>query len=187
MPSASSSFGKGENTLPLSKRSSPKTEQDDVREPVELIARPMEERPDESVPAPLSLKSRLISSASLLGRYPLAVLIIGVPLLLTIIYEVFIASDIYVSEAHFVVKSKAMASSTASLSSSSSLSALSSMSQTNDYTQAVIDYLSSRSAIEVMIKKDGLLEVTSRPEGDFFARFPHFWSRGIIRISLPGA
>ena len=47
----------------------------------------------------------------LLNKHLLAVLVVGVPVFLTVIYEGLIASDIYVSEAHFIVRSQAMSSS----------------------------------------------------------------------------
>jgi capsular polysaccharide transport system permease protein len=107
-----------------------------------------------------------------LKKYPLAALVLGLPLILTLFYESFIASDLYVSESHFIVRSKGMSGSLNGLSDTSSLQPLSSMSQSNDYTQVVNDYLASRDLLEELIKKDELLEVTSRPEGDFLTRFP---------------
>ena len=50
------------------------------------------------------------------------------------------------------------------------------MSQSNDYTQVVNDYLTSRDVLEELTEKDRFLEVTSRPEGDFLSRFPRFGS-----------
>ena len=70
-----------------------------------------EKQPNGDPDSPQSWKSRLLQSVSGLKRRPLAVLVIGLPLSLTFIYECFIASDIYVSEAHFIVRSKAMSAS----------------------------------------------------------------------------
>lgn len=147
---------------------------------LELRLRPMSGQEKECA-APVPLKSRVVQA--LLGpltKYPLLFLIVGIPLVLTIVYEVFIASPIYVSEAHFMVRSKSMPSSLNGVSDMSTLNPLTSMSQSSDYTQAVNDYLSSRDLIEVLIKKDRLMEVLSRPEADFVARFPPFWSSGTI-------
>ncbi len=145
----------------------------------ELKLRPIVSQKEElSAPAPL--KSRLLRAIGPLIRYPLLVLIVGVPLTLTLIYECFIASDIYVSEAHFMVRSKAISASLSGLSATSALNPLSSMSTSNDYTEAINDYLSSRDLIELLIKEDGFKEVLSRPEADFFARFPPFWSSGTV-------
>src|SRR6516164_9680685 len=70
-----------------------------------------------------------------LKKNSLAVLVLGVPIVLSLFYEGFIASDLYVSESHFIVRSKAMSGSLNGLSDTSSLQPLSSMSQSNDYTQ----------------------------------------------------
>jgi capsular polysaccharide transport system permease protein len=107
-----------------------------------------------------------------LKKNSLAVLVLGVPIVLSLFYEGFIASDLYVSESHFIVRSKAMSGSLNGLSDTSSLQPLSSMSQSNDYTQVVNDYLMSRDVLEELLTKDRFLEVISRPEGDFLTRFP---------------
>ncbi len=139
--------------------------------PVELSLRALEKEP-EAKGVPASVAPRLRRILQVIYAYPLAALILGVPLLFILLYEGLIASDQYVSEAHFIVRSKAMSGSLNGLSDTSSLQPLSSMSQSNDYTQVVNDYLASRDLVEELIRKDGFLEVTSRPEGDFLARFP---------------
>ena len=144
-----------------------------------LELRPLD-REVAQVVGPLSFKGRLLRGLSYLRRYPLAALIVGVPLLLTTVYESLIASNIYVSEAHFIVRSKSLSNSGNLLSDTSTLSPLSSMSQSTDYGQAVDDYLQSRDVAEVLIREDGLLQIMSRPEADFFARFPRFWSAATI-------
>ena len=90
--------------------------------------------------------------------------------------------DIYVSEAHFIVRSRAGsgASMLSGLADTSVLQPLTSMSSSYDDTQAVNDYLTSRDVIERLIKEINLLELLSRPEADFIARF----SRSIGRRSL---
>jgi capsular polysaccharide transport system permease protein len=142
--------------------------------PVELTLRAVERRPvqvDHAPPRP-----GILRAFAFLKGYPLAVLILGAPLLLTLFYEGFIASEQYVSESHFIVKSKATSGGLNGLSDTSSLQSLSSMSQSNDYTQVVNDYLASRDLLEELIEKDRFLEVTSRSEGDFLSRFPRFGS-----------
>ena len=147
---------------------------------IDLVS-PVELRLQERSPAKEpEVTSTFALALSILRRNLFVFLIVGVPVFLTILYEGIIASDIYVSEAHFIVRSKAMASSMTGLSDTSSLLPLSSMSQSNDYTQAVNDYLASRDIIKLLINSDNLLEVLSRPGSDFWARFPRPWSRRTI-------
>lgn len=108
----------------------------------------------------------------------LAVLIVILPVTFAAFYYLFLAPDIYVSEAHFIVRSQSTTSMTSALSGSSVLQPLSSMSSSNDDTQSVNDYLSSRDFMERLIKDAGFLDVVSRPEADFITRFPRFFSRG---------
>lgn len=124
--------------------------------------------------------SRVIQARikSFLRRNTLAVLIIIAPVTCVTFYFGLVASNIYVSEAHFIVRSKATTTSMmGGLSDTSVLQPLSSMSASNDDTQAVDDYLSSRDVMERLIREANLLELLSRPEADFLARFPWFWSR----------
>ena len=107
----------------------------------------------------------------------LAVLIVILPVTFASFYYLFLAPDIYVSEAHFIVRSQSITSMTSALSGSSVLQPLSSMSSSNDDTQSVNDYLSSRDFMERLIKDADFLDVVSRPEGNL-ARFPSFLSRG---------
>jgi capsular polysaccharide transport system permease protein len=107
----------------------------------------------------------------------LALLTIILPVTCVTIYYSLIAADIYVSEAHFIVRSKSTASMSGALAATSVLAPLSSMSASNDDTQAVNDYLSSRDVMERLIREANLLELLSRPEADFLARFPRDLSR----------
>jgi len=114
---------------------------------------------------------------SFLRRHTLAVLTVIVPAICATFYYGFIASDIYVSEAHFIVRSKSTTSRMGGLSDTSILQPLSTMSASNDDTQAVNKYFSSRDVMERLIRDASLLELLSRPEADFIARFPGLWSR----------
>ena len=121
-----------------------------------------------------AIKARI---KSFLRRHTLAVLTVILPAICTTSYYGLIASDIYVSEAHFIVRSKETTSMTGGLADTSVLQPLSSMSSSSDDTQAVNDYLSSRDAMERLIRDANLLEFLSRPEADFIARFPRRLSR----------
>jgi capsular polysaccharide transport system permease protein len=112
-----------------------------------------------------------------LRRNKLAVFTIILPVTCATFYYALIAADIYVSEAHFIVRSKSSSSLMSGLASNSVLQPLSSMSASNDDTQSVNDFLSSRDVMERLIREANLLELLSRPEADFLSRFPKSWSR----------
>jgi capsular polysaccharide transport system permease protein len=116
----------------------------------------------------------------ILKRNALLTLTVVVPVVFATIYYGLIASDIYVSEAHFIVRSRATSGSSmmSGISDTSVLQPLSSMSASNDDTQAVDNYFASRDVMERLIREVNLLEFLSRPEADFVARFPRFWSKG---------
>ena len=104
-------------------------------------------------------------------RHLLLLAVLGVGTLPALIYYAFIASPIYVSEARFVVRSAVSAPGMLS-GSYSVASQLSVMARADSDTQSVNAYLASRYVIDELIKKDGLLSILARPEGDFWARFP---------------
>lgn len=112
-----------------------------------------------------------------LQRNLLAVITVMLPFAAAAFYYTFLAADIYVSEAHFIVRSQAISSMTGAFSGSSALQPLSSMSSSNDDTQSVNDYLSSRDFMERLIRESNFLEIVSRPEADFLMRFPRYLSR----------
>jgi capsular polysaccharide transport system permease protein len=94
--------------------------------------------------------------------------IVGLPTLLAGVYYFGIASDLYMSEAKFVVRGPAHAQA-AGL---SSLLNTSGVAPTSEDTFAVHEYLMSRDAVRRLEREDDLRALLSRPEGDFFTRFP---------------
>lgn len=107
--------------------------------------------------------------AALLHDHVLVALLIGLPTLLATLYYLLIATNIYVSEAQFVVRS---AGGTSGLGAISSLVKASSLMRSGDDTFAVNAYMTSRGAIDRLIREEGLLDILSRPEADFLSRFP---------------
>ncbi|KON64232.1 chain length determinant protein [Komagataeibacter europaeus] len=94
------------------------------------------------------------------------------PTFLTALYLVFIATPQYISEAHFVVRGH---SSQSGISLSNILqSSGGGGGATSENTYVVQDYMQSRDAAELLIKQNQLLDVYSRPEADFLARYPLF-------------
>lgn len=97
------------------------------------------------------------------------VLCVLLPTFLTALYLVFIAAPQYISEAHFVVRGRSGQSgiSLSNILQSSSGGA----GATSENTYVVQDYMQSRDAAENLIRQDHLLDVYSRPESDFLARY----------------
>jgi capsular polysaccharide transport system permease protein len=101
-------------------------------------------------------------------RYPLEILLIGLPTLFAVLYfGVFMANQ-YVSETQFVVRAA----------SAKGASPFAVMSQDKGLVRAdedsflVNEFLKSRDSINKLVKENGLLSALSVPEADFFNRWP---------------
>ncbi|GCE83802.1 capsule biosynthesis protein [Komagataeibacter diospyri] len=92
------------------------------------------------------------------------------PTFLVFLYLTLIATPQYISEAHFVVRGRSGQSGI----SLSNILQSSGSGATSENTYVVQDYIQSRDAAELLIKHNNLLDVYSRPEADFFARYPFF-------------
>ncbi|MFN3890911.1 MAG: hypothetical protein ACK4MV_10980 [Beijerinckiaceae bacterium] len=106
-------------------------------------------------------------------RYWLFLSLVVAPIILSIFYFGFIASDTYVSEAKFVIRAPSSAD-------SGSLGMLmrgETGNRTADETNAVNAYMMSRDAVAALARDNGLRDVMSRKEGDLFARYPNFYTR----------
>ena len=95
------------------------------------------------------------------------------PVTLTAVYYFGVASDEYVSESRFLVKApnqrKAPTTSIANLIQTTGLSG------GQEQSNQVIDYVRSRSALEVLVQDLAVEEVYSDETVDFLSRFPRFW------------
>jgi capsular polysaccharide transport system permease protein len=115
----------------------------------------------------VNLRSRVERSFQ---RYPLELLLIGLPVLFAILYYGLYMSDQYISETQFVVRAAT----------SKGESAFALMSQDKGLVRSdedsflVKEYLKSRDAVGLLVKQDGLLTALSRPEADFFNVWPGF-------------
>ncbi len=104
----------------------------------------------------------------------LFLVIVALPVLLVSVYYAFIASDQFASETRFLVRSPQRAAAgvlNGFLQSTGFIRA-------QDDSYAVSEFIRSRTALAQLEKSNGLREIFSRPEADFFARFPQFWSSG---------
>lgn len=103
----------------------------------------------------------------------LLLLMVVVPGLLGGLYYAFISADQYMSETQFVVRSP----------NRNAAGLLSGLLQSTGFVRAqddsyiVSEFMLSRAAVDLLVEKDGLKDILSRPEADFLTRFPMPWSR----------
>lgn len=100
-------------------------------------------------------------------------LVVLLPTLLTGIYYFGFAADQYVSEARFVVRS----SSRQAPSGLGSLLSNVGITRSQDDTYPVNDFIMSRDAAKLLVNRQDLKAIMSRPEADGIARFPNFYSK----------
>jgi capsular polysaccharide transport system permease protein len=100
--------------------------------------------------------------------------IVVLPTLISAIYFLFIAAPLYVSEAHFVVRSRSEGGPAALGSMLQSVGQSFGVSFGENATDAfeVHSYLVSRNAVDDMERVRALRALLSRPEADFWERFP---------------
>jgi capsular polysaccharide transport system permease protein len=106
-------------------------------------------------------------------RNPWFLLGVALPVLLSAIYYFGIASGQYVSESRFVVKSPNQRS--AQVTSIASLIQTTGLSGGQEQSNQVIDYVRSRSALEVLVKKLSVRDLYGQKDIDFLSRFPRPW------------
>jgi capsular polysaccharide transport system permease protein len=107
---------------------------------------------------------------SFLARHRWFLLFVVVPTLIAAIYNGFIASDVYISESRFVVK--AADDKGARVSSLASLIQTTGLSSGQEQTNEILAYAHSRDALSELEKSIDVREKFSRPDVDFFSRFP---------------
>jgi capsular polysaccharide transport system permease protein len=98
--------------------------------------------------------------------------IVVLPTFLAAIYYGLIAANVYVSETKFVIHTRS-ASQTNVL---GGLLQSSGLSQGTDTTFAVIDFMGSRDAVNLLEKSNQLRAVLNRPEADYFSKFPSLFT-----------
>lgn len=129
---------------------------------------------------PLAESDRGVAKRDLLQafrRIPLAFLIVVViPVILTAIYYLLIASPLYVSEARFIVRQ------TSQETPSSLGVALQGVGISSTQTDAfaVHEYVKSRNALENLSTRLDVPAMLSRPGADFLTRFPRPWEKDSV-------
>jgi capsular polysaccharide transport system permease protein len=109
------------------------------------------------------------------GRHPWFLATVVLPVLLSAIYYFGIASGQYVSESRFAIKAPSQkASQTTSF---ANLIQSTGLSSGQDQSNQVIDFVRSRSALEVLDKQLAVREAFGRSDVDFLSRFPRPWQQ----------
>jgi capsular polysaccharide transport system permease protein len=142
--------------------------------PTQLIVRPVE---------PLSGRLRPLEQPSLLSRLLAAarkrlqlMILVVIPALLLAAYLFLIAADLYEAEARFVVRS-ASGSGSGMGTLASMMPATTAFSRATDDTYSVNTYMTSRDAVDRLVRDDRFLERLAVPEADFWQRFPRPFER----------
>jgi capsular polysaccharide transport system permease protein len=107
-------------------------------------------------------------------RRRLFIALVALPMFFVGGYLALIASPRYVSEAAFIVRSASYQGPSMVQQASASLA---SSHAPSDLPDAVRSYILSRDMVDELARKDNLHDIMSRPEGDFVARFPNFYTR----------
>jgi capsular polysaccharide transport system permease protein len=139
--------------------------------PVDLIVRPLDYNP----PSPTSLADQqdwISRAGSIARRNLLAVALLAAPLLASGIYYWLLLSDQYVSETRFVIRSTV----TGGVGSLSLMTQTQGLSRAVDEAYLVNEFLTSRDAILLLAREDGLLKALSKPESDIVYGFPTLFS-----------
>lgn len=147
----------------------------DFKDPPPPIIQDIELRPLQSrgqlttIDAPVAKPE----ARSFAGGHGLFLITFVAPVLFAATYLALIASDRYVSEAQFIVR----AASSSGYESAASLVQNQGLSRATDETFAVMEYITSRDALELLVARNRLREIFARPEADFINAFPNFYTR----------
>ncbi|HXT05694.1 MAG TPA: hypothetical protein VN715_02010 [Roseiarcus sp.] len=106
-------------------------------------------------------------------RFGLEIATLALPIALAAIYLLIIAAPRYVSESQFMVRNVA----SNDMGNMASLLTDSKVTRASDETYAVGEYLTSRDAVDALVRDDGLKAMLSRPQADFINRFPNVFTR----------
>lgn len=105
-------------------------------------------------------------------KYPVFMIAVLVPNIIYAFYLFAIASPQYISEAHFMVRTDKPSGGGGAAAAMMGASG----GGGSETTNAVLDYMKSRDAMNLLIDHGILKDVFSRPGADFIARFPNFYT-----------
>jgi capsular polysaccharide transport system permease protein len=98
---------------------------------------------------------------------------LALPIAVAAVYLLLIAAPRYSSESDFMVRTVA----SSDMGNLATLFTDSKVTRASDETYAVSEYLTSRDAVDTLVRDDGLKDLLSRPQGDFINRFPNVFTR----------
>ena len=106
-------------------------------------------------------------------KYRLEFLTLALPIALGVFYQVVIAAPRYVSESEFMVRTLG----SSDMGNIATLLTDQKVTRASDETYAVSAYMTSRDAVDVLVKSDRLRDILASPQADFINRFPNLYPR----------
>ena len=106
-------------------------------------------------------------------KYMLELITLALPLAFGFVYLAVIAAPRYVSESEFMVRTLG----SSDMGNIATLLTDQKVTRASDETYAVTAYLTSRDAVDTLVKNDRLKEILGSPQADFINRFPNFFTR----------
>ena len=106
-------------------------------------------------------------------KYALELITIALPMAFATIYLLFIAAPRFVSESEFMVRTLG----SSDMGNLATLLTDQKVTRASDETYAVSAYMTSRDAVDTLVKTDRLREILGSPDADFINRFPSFFTR----------
>ena len=106
-------------------------------------------------------------------KYRLELLTLALPIALGVFYQLVIAAPRYVSESEFMVRTLG----SSDMGNIATLLTDQKVTRASDETYAVSAYLTSRDAVDTLVKNDRLRDILGSPQADFINRFPNLFTR----------
>jgi capsular polysaccharide transport system permease protein len=106
-------------------------------------------------------------------KYMLELITIAAPLAFAAVYLLFIAAPRFVSESEFMVRTLG----SSDMGNLATLLTDQKVTRASDETFAVSAYMTSRDAVDTLVKNDRLRDILGSPEADFINRFPNMFTR----------
>jgi len=106
-------------------------------------------------------------------KYALELITLVLPLAVGIFYLAIIAAPRYVSESEFMVRTLG----SSDMGNLATLLTDQKVTRASDETYAVSAFMTSRDAVDTLVKNDRLRDILDSPQADFINRFPNFYTR----------
>ena len=105
-------------------------------------------------------------------KYRLELLTLALPMAIGVVYQLVIAAPRYVSESEFMVRTLG----SSDMGNIATLLTDQKVTRASDETYAVSAYMTSRDAVDTLVKTDRLRDLLAAPQADFINRFPNFFT-----------